>query len=74
MLAKHIAITQEPHHNGLFIDLTLFHLGFLRVARLGGRGGGGRRKVPVAHNSKTIDDNGMKFGGVVESHKLINLV
>ena len=30
--------------------------------------------MPVAHNSKTIDDNGMKFGGVVENHKLINLV
>ena len=32
------------------------------------------RKVPAAHNSKTINDNGMKFGGVVENHKLINLV
>ena len=48
-----------------------------RVARLGGgRGGGGERggEVPAAHNSKTINDNGMKFGGVVENHKLINLV
>ena len=36
------------------------------------RGGGGR-KVPATHNSKTINDNGMKFGGVVENHKLIDL-
>ena len=46
-----------------------------RVARLGGgRGGGGAGgEVPAAHNSKTINGNGMKFGGVVENHKLINL-
>ena len=53
--------------------LTLFRLGFLRVARLEGgpswmRGGGGG-EVPVAHNSKTIYYNEMKFGGVVENHK-----
>ena len=30
--------------------------------------------MPTAHNSKTINDNGMKSGGVVENHKLINLV
>ena len=30
--------------------------------------------MPAAHNSKTINDNRMKFGGVVENHKLINLV
>ena len=30
--------------------------------------------VPAAHNFKTIKDNGMKFGGVVENHKPINLV
>ena len=30
--------------------------------------------MPAAHNSKTINDKGMKFGGVVENHKLINLV
>ena len=42
----------------------------MRVAGLGGGGGG----VPAAHNSETINDNGMKFGGVVENHKLINLV
>ena len=29
--------------------------------------------MPVAHTSKTINDNGMKFGGVVENRKLINL-
>ena len=56
-------------------QLTLFRLGFLRVARLGGRGGGrGGRKVPADYNSKTINGNGMKFGGVVENLKLINLV
>ena len=46
--------------------LTIFRLGFLRVARLGGGGG---RKVPAAYNSKTtINDNEMKFGGVVKDH------
>ena len=38
-----------------------------------GEGGGGR-KVPLAHNSKTINDDEMKFGGVVEIHEFINLV
>ena len=37
--------------------------GFLRVAQLGGGGG-----VPAAYNSKTINDNEMKFGGVVKDH------
>ena len=49
-------------------DLTLFRLGFLRVAQLGGR------KVPTAYNSKTINDNEMKLGRVVKDHYLINLV
>ena len=31
-------------------------------------------KVTAAHNSKSIKDNEMKSGGVVESQKLINLV
>ena len=31
-----------------------------------GGGGGGGRKVPPAYNSKSIDDNGMKFGVVVK--------
>ena len=48
------------------IFLTLFRLGFLRVAQLGrGRGG---RKVPAAFYSKTVYDNEMKFGGVVKDH------
>ena len=34
----------------------------------GGGGGGGGRKVPAAYNSKTINDNEMKFGGVVKDH------
>ena len=53
--------------------LTLLRLGFLRVAQLGGMGGGGGggrggRKVPAAYNSKTINDNEMKLGGVVKNH------
>ena len=39
-----------------------------------GSGAGGGRKVPAAHNSKTIRGFEMKFGRVVENHKLINLV
>ena len=31
-------------------------------------GGGGGRKVPAAYNSKTINDNEMKFAGVVKDH------
>ena len=30
--------------------------------------------MSAAHKSKTINDNGMKSGGVVQNHKLINLV
>ena len=30
--------------------------------------------MPAAHKSKTINGNQMKFGGVVENHKLINLL
>ena len=41
--------------------LTLFHLGFSRVAE-------GGRKVAAAYNSKTINDNEMKLGGVVKDH------
>ena len=40
----------------------------------GPEGGGGERKVPAAHNSKTIRGIEMKFGRVVENYKLINLV
>ena len=39
-----------------------------------GGGGGGGRKVPAAHNSKTIYGIETKFCEVVENHKLINLV
>ena len=31
-------------------------------------------ELPAAHDSKTINDNGMKFGRVVENHKLITFV
>ena len=37
-------------------------------------GPGGGQKAPAAHNSKTIRGIKMKFGRVVENHKLINLV
>ena len=40
----------------------------------GRRGGRGGRKVPAAHNSKTIHGIEMKFGRVIENHKLIHLV
>ena len=39
-----------------------------------GTEGGGGRKVPADHNSKAIHGIEMKFGRVVENHKLINLV
>ena len=39
---------------------------------MGGGGGGG--EVPAAYNSKTICENEIKFVGVVENHRLINLV
>ena len=56
--------------------LILFRLGFLRVAQLGGagEGGGGAESARGACNSKTINDNKMKFGGVVKDHQLINLM
>ena len=40
--------------------------GFLRVAQLGKGGGrGGRQKVPMAYNSKTINDKQGGKGAVV---------
>ena len=45
----------------------LFEVG----AAWGGKGAGrGRegRKVPAAYNSKTINDNTMKFAGVIKDH------
>ena len=41
--------------------LTLFGLGF-------SEGGSVPVSVPAVYNSKTIKDNEMKFGGVVENH------
>ena len=40
--------------------------GLFEVAQL--KGGGGGWKVPAAYNSKTINDNEMKFIGVVKDH------
>ena len=47
-------------------------MSFWRVASGWAWGEGGGR--PVAHNSKIVNDNEMKFDGVVENHKLTNLV
>ena len=38
------------------------------------RPGGGGAESAAALNSKTINDNKIKFGGVVENHRLISLV
>ena len=43
--------------------LTLFRLGFLRVAQLGGGG-----EMPAANSYKTINDNEMKIAEVVKDH------
>ena len=51
--------------------LTLSGHGFSRVP---GPGGGGEGKEPATYNSKTIHCIEMKFGRVVDYHKLINLV
>ena len=53
------------------ISLALSSPGFL-IIFFGGRREGW--KVPVAHNSETIQGIEMKFGTVVENRKLINLV
>ena len=47
--------------------LIPFRLCFLRVAQLGGGGGGGR-KVSPGYNSKIINGNELKLGGVVKDH------
>ena len=49
-----------------------FQPGLIEGAGLGG--GGGRQKVPAACNSKTINCIEIKFGGVMDNHKLINVV
>ena len=49
-------------------------LALMEGASESARGGGEGGRVPVAHNSNSINDIGMNFGGVVENHKLINLV
>ena len=50
--------------------LNLIRPGLFEGGSAWGRGGG----VHAAHNSKTIYDNEMKFCGVVENRKVINLV
>ena len=62
---------QVPSDSYLFLVISLLGSinpippGLLRVAQLGGEGGGG---VPVAFNSKTIKDTGIKFGGVAKDY------
>ena len=53
--------------------LTLSGAGFFGCLGHGKRGEGGGG-VPAAHNSQTIHFIEMKFGRVVENHKLINVV
>ena len=56
---------QNQSSSKLFAGENREGLGFLRVAGLGGGGGGGGVGVPTVHNSKTINDNETKLGGVV---------
>ena len=63
---------QWSQTNHLFrTGLTLSGPGFMGCL---GRGGGGWRRVPTAHNSKAIHGIAMKFGSEVENHRLINLL
>ena len=49
-----------------FVELNPIPPGLFEVAQLGGGGGGGEVwKVAAVYNSKTINDNEMKFGGVL---------
>ena len=59
-----IGLSLVPYRPGLFLGAWAGE----------GWGGGGERKVPAAHNSKTVRGIEMKFVRVVENHKLINLV
>ena len=55
-------------------NITLSRPGIFWVPGPGAGRRRGRRKVPADHNSKTIHGIEMKFGKVVENHKLINLI
>ena len=53
----------------LFKDMfNSFPPGLFEGGAAWGGGGGGGRKVPAAYNSKALNDNEMKFGGVVKDH------
>ena len=60
--------SEDEELRSMRLCLTLFRQGFLWVAFFWGGGKGGGRKVPAAYNSKTINDNEMKFGRVVKDH------
>ena len=74
------AIWEKPHSCHKFTvhladSLTVVYAygpGFFWV--IGPRPGEEGRKVPMVYNSKTIHGIEMKFGRVVENHKLIDLV
>ena len=53
----------RTNYGKLNVRFNQFRLAFLRVAQLGGW-----RKVSAAYNSRTINGNVMKFGGVVKDH------
>ena len=67
-------INKKESGKGLLSGFNPIPPGLFEGGSAWGRGGGKGRKVPANHYSKTINDNGMKFGGVVENYKLINLV
>ena len=50
------------------LPLTLFRLGFLRVAQLEGGGGGGECPRPVIQKTINDNDNEVKFAGAVKYH------
>ena len=52
----------------VFLSLNPIPPGLFEGGTAWEEGGGGGRKVPAAYNSKTINDNEMKFGGVVKDH------
>ena len=65
---KLIIISNKHKSNEIFGLLTLFGIPPGLLEGDSALQGGGGRKVPAAYNSKTINDNEMKFGGLVKDH------
>ena len=63
----------DDHKTPTLIYSSVYAWVLLTLSGSGGGGGGG---MPAAHNSNHNSNHGieMKFGRVVENHKLINLV